>query len=351
MAQAAKLRHPFAEEATLELDAEFVAEAMVRLWPIAGVRRSRIMSVVRSLKKALLPMDRHGLMRRPVGHVKGIAPAFLAAMVVIFGWRDSGLPAKLVFGFGIAGDTQPCGVFRELHWNEARGEISRDELLGAAAEKFVDELEADTRVHESAADILKETDSDIELGFASGYGTRQDLDERFGRGGWRPLPRYPVYQADKARPIDDGWRAGRNSAATMRETIVCQTGEFLALAARKMTEIMADILSLDPAAPWHEVAGKYPDWFALDTGVEDMWKGFRQNRTTEEDLALSIITFVHPHTRRRVYIRLNGLPFGQGPVVNQFNRVPMVFTSMLRGVLGCLSRTTSTITPRSRSRG
>eukprot|EP00972_Heterocapsa_arctica_P106486 15685528-Heterocapsa_arctica.AAC.1 len=60
------------------------------------------------------------------------------------------------------------------------------------------------------------------------------MDERFGKGRWRPLPRHMVYQADKARPIDDGRKAGHNSAATMTETIVCQTGEFLALALRSL---------------------------------------------------------------------------------------------------------------------
>ena len=46
-----------------------------------------------------------------------------------------------------------------------------------------------------------------------------------------------------------------------------------------------------------------------------------------------IITFVHPVWKRRVYVQLRGLPFGLGAVVNQFNRLPNLFTAVQRRVL------------------
>ena len=68
-----------------------------------------------------------------------------------------------------------------------------------------------------------------------------------------------------------------------------------------------------------------------------MWKGFRQNHPRKEDQRFCVITFVHPITGKRVYSRLNGLPFGMGTVVNQFNRLPHLKTAVLRRLLGILA--------------
>eukprot|EP00971_Amphidinium_carterae_P152597 3024287-Amphidinium_carterae.1 len=57
-----------------------------------------------------------------------------------------------------------------------------------------------------------------------------------------------------------------------------------------------------------------PDWASFTAGVDDMWKGYRQNFATQEDQRFCIITFVHPVSGRRVYHELYGLPFGLGVV-------------------------------------
>ena len=129
---------------------------------------------------------------------------------------------------------------------DQRGTASRNELLGPAATEFIDRLEADRRVPEHAWDVLKARDEEIELGLACPYETRAQLDRRFGAGQWRPLPRHAVYQANKARPIDDGRRAGHNQAALLSETIVCQTGEFIPLAAKQMIQNVMELTGFDP---------------------------------------------------------------------------------------------------------
>ena len=68
-----------------------------------------------------------------------------------------------------------------------------------------------------------------------------------------------------------------------------------------------------------------------------MWKGFRQNQPTPDDAPLCIITFVHPVSKRRVYHRLLGLPFGLGAVVNQFNRFPALWTCFNRRIMCFMS--------------
>ena len=65
-----------------------------------------------------------------------------------------------------------------------------------------------------------------------------------------------------------------------------------------------------------------------ERGTSDVRKGFRQNHPVVADQPLCIVTFNHPRTRKRVYVRLKGLPFGLGSVVNQFNRLPHLFTAI-----------------------
>ncbi len=68
-----------------------------------------------------------------------------------------------------------------------------------------------------------------------------------------------------------------------------------------------------------------------------MLKGFRQLQASEHDQRFCVITFVHPETRKRVYAKLHGLPFGVGSVVNQFNRLPMLITAWLRRIYGIMT--------------
>ena len=122
------------------------------------------------------------------------------------------------------------------------------------------------------------------------------MDECYGKGRWCPLPRHVVNQDDKDRPIDDGSRAGHNDAAHMLETIVCQTPEVVPLSMKFLVMCML------------RKYGILPPWSKLAFGTEDMWKGFRQMGPTNNDKRFCIITFVHPHTKKRVYVQLEGCP-------------------------------------------
>eukprot|EP00971_Amphidinium_carterae_P264946 5255664-Amphidinium_carterae.1 len=111
----------------------------------------------------------------------------------------------------------------------------------------------------------------------------------------------------------------------MQETIVCQTGEFIALSSRSLYLAMVDS------------QGDLPEGISFSAGVEDCWKGYRQNFASMADRRFCVVTFVHPETKQRVYHQLFGLPFGLGVVVNQFCRAPSLFTSVARRFMALLS--------------
>eukprot|EP00972_Heterocapsa_arctica_P109449 16116579-Heterocapsa_arctica.AAC.1 len=54
---------------------------------------------------------------------------------------------------------------------------------------------------------------DVENKFMDPPVDRHVFDELFGPGRWLPLPRFPIKQGDKWRPIDDAKASGTNSAA------------------------------------------------------------------------------------------------------------------------------------------
>eukprot|EP00973_Karenia_brevis_P059072 8225609-Karenia_brevis.AAC.1 len=116
-------------------------------------------------------------------------------------WPDLGLPSCLVFGFPIVGDILPTGIFRPILPSER---TSKDSLLGQAAVTYIDDMCSDTRPHRFARQILEVTQQEIEMGLCSPLVDRHYLDQKYGAGQWRPMPRHVVYQSGKYRPIDDG---------------------------------------------------------------------------------------------------------------------------------------------------
>ena len=150
------------------------------------------------------------------------------------------------------------------------------------------------------------------------------IDRRFGKGNWRPLPRTIVEQDDKNRPIDNAKANDDNAQTIVEETIVCQSGDIPARIWKRV--VRAVMARFPPGSP-------LPQWLIAAFGTEDMWKGYRQNHPTKDDERFCISTFIDPRVGERRYCRSRGLPFGFLSVVNQFNRFPHLFTAILRRIL------------------
>ena len=321
---ALRLPHPFTTAALLETDLDFATSASAEMGMNIAAFRSTMMSHTRRLHYAAQPIDNWIKANRICKATEGLSPMFTAMTIVIMDWPDTTLPGRLASGFELVGDIVDSHVFRPQQPHKIN--FNPEELLGPPAIAFVDELEADLRNHPHGLDILAATTEEVNLGLATGPFTRASLDHQYGRGQWRPLPRHMVYQDGKARPIDDGKRAGHNAAATLHESISCTAAEILPIMARAVMQKQAGLRS----------AGE-PATSQLAFGNEDRWNGFRQMQPSEHDRRFCIITFVHPDTKTRTYYQLLGLPFGVGSVVNQFNRLPQVITAWLRRQLGIMA--------------
>ena len=265
----------------------------------------------------------------------------MAAFIHLLGWRGRTLPWALVAGFEVVGDIPPSGVHRPLEPttigqshqpSDPNAHTShhdlRRQLLGQNAIDYVNQLEAKYAPHEHAEEILEVTQKEIDLGLARPLETREGIDAVFGPGEWRPLPRHVIHQHGKSRPIDDAKASSHNSHTRCSEAIVCSSAEWPTLITREVLRRVSTLDTTSTASP--------PPWLHPRTGTADMWKGFRQNHPIKDDERFCVVTFIHPHTHRRVYSRLRGLPFGMGSVVNQFNRLPHLQTAVKRRLLGLL---------------
>ena len=73
---------------------------------------------------------------------------------------------------------------------------------------------------EHADDISKRTQEDIQKRFATGFLSREEVDQMHGVGGWRPMIRFVHTQVNgKQRAIEDAKKGRHNLCTTMRETI------------------------------------------------------------------------------------------------------------------------------------
>ena len=71
---------------------------------------------------------------------------------------------------------------------------------------------------------MQECIKDQRRHFAGPLLTRVQMDKRWGKGNWMPMPRFEHVQPNgKQRPIDDGSRYFHNAATAFDETIECCT--------------------------------------------------------------------------------------------------------------------------------
>ena len=113
------------------------------------------------------------------------------------------------------------------------------------------------------------------------------MDEQFGRGQWRPLNRFAVWESTKNK-----WRAianGRCGVAVAQQRMRLQ----------------------EPSAT------RKP----IQRSTRDMKNAFRQIARADVHACVHIVAALHRVDKCLVCAELSGLAFGVGAAVNHFNRV------------------------------
>ena len=234
-------------------------------------------------------------------------------------WPD--LQLKAMFGEGACpiGRQQNIGIFRQKVTTATAGE---DQLLKAHAGLLNHPLK---HPPEQWIDVVwEQTLQEQELGFFSGFMEQSELDLEFGPGNWATLPRFPLWQKNKWRMIDNGGTLdhstdiGHNSLYQADETI----------------HTTSSAAGMALARCYRRVRGRKLDrkW-KLAGSSKDLWKAYRQVPVHPSQQRFLIIRVWCRAKRRWLYCKAFVLLFGLAGAVLHFNRLPTFFVAFLRRIL------------------
>ncbi|CAE7488397.1 unnamed protein product [Symbiodinium sp. CCMP2592] len=288
------LPNPFDTQALLDDDAMFACRAMAALGPCIRSWRQIQARALRLISRFLQPWE-HLLQRA------------MPKMYTM--WPDCTVGLRFVTGFRLLGAIESPGIFRDLEPTEV-GSIGLPALLGPHAVDIVNRLEASLPRMPYAEEAKAFTADEIKQGIAEGPFSRQELDRRWGPGGWIPMRRFMLVQANKLRAIDDGKYSGHNKAVFAEETIFTSSPDFVAAACKAcMRLLLAE-------------SGELPSWAEPHFGADDMASAYRQLPNLPEEAAALFVAHFDAH------------PYGMAAAVLNFNRVPALMTAAGRRMVG-----------------
>ena len=200
--------------------------------------------------------------------------------------------------------------------------ISREELLRDHEHKF--ECWSREPADPHAAFLVDCCRKDAAKGFGEPLTTAEDLDTRFGRGGWCSNPRFSVAQSSgKVRPIDDGKRSGVNDATSFVESLVLCSPLQPCVCARLIAEEAAAI-------------GSDAEVMRLEVGGEDLPDAFRHIPVAPADYCCNIVAVQEPSNGTWLFQLMFGHLFGHACAVINFNRYSRLLEGAARRLCALL---------------
>jgi hypothetical protein len=163
--------------------------------------------------------------------------------------------------------------------------------------------------------VLAKTIVEVRRGLVHGPFTKQEMDERFGEGEWRPMARFPVKQKESVRAVDDANASRSNEAASVPETIYLPSSSFPAEVAIMLFRI-ADELGI----PFDDLA--------LGLALDDIDAAYRRIPTSQPEY--TGVALWNPTEACVQYFVVLGHNFGLVPAVTNFCRIPALQTAFAR---------------------
>ena len=171
---------------------------------------------------------------------------------------------------------------------------------------------------EQLQEVWKASLLDVSKGFATGPWYEEDeISQALGTPHWVAMPRFPLQQGEKVRPIDDGSHTGShcNSFARMTEKLWVPSADY----------IVAVIRSLASKSP-HQLGG----W------IVDEKSAFRQLPVLPAHRTTAVVAMCNPDTGRIGHFLMTGHPFGLTSSVFNFNRRATALTDIMVKEFKCI---------------
>ena len=251
--------------------------------------------------------------------------AFVAALVLILAWPDTTLPERYIFGFSQIGILENSGTMRDLHLRPQDKPPLQEAEVMARSHELIEQFLRTKHKREEDEFLHAECIRDLQRGTAGPLRTRQEMDARWGRGKWLPLPRFQIVQASgKKRPIDDGARNAHNEMVRYFEALDCPTPT------QPATQLRALVSELNSAgtARWGELRA--------ETGTEDMPDAYRFVPIVPAELSQNIVAVWGPESGQPVFQEIFGHVFGKSAAIINFHRLQRLVTAACRRLLALL---------------
>ena len=254
-------------------------------------------------------------------------PGFMAAMTSILRWPDRAQARGYITGMRISEDIEETGVFRELKTPLAE---KPQTYFGTEASQAVKELMHSKPPKESQL-IFEETVKEQSRGWLSRTFSAAELDERYGKGEWRFIPRFILHQKLKDRLIDDAKRGGQNARAIFRETIFTANIDFVGeVLSAFIAELAWSLCGLRTNASTEEVLKALPSWFEPAMGIEDLPDAYRGVPLHPADARMAIVAFWSTEAGGWRFAISRAMLFGLSAAVIHFNRKPTLAVAAVR---------------------
>jgi hypothetical protein len=255
--------------------------------------------------------------------VAGMNLAFMAAFVDAVGWPDVAVVERFARGFPIVGDIPDSGLFRPV---DRPATLPLDSFTPEANRSWASSLDQSLTRRAAAAtgddraalqELEAVTRKEARNGFVIGPRSPLFLDHLFGRGSWRPMRRFGIWQgegdAHKVRAIDNAKGNDVNRVISTWETIYCMTLFFIVVVAGLFRSAATAARASLPR---------------LQIGLDDMRAAYR--RIPVDAPWMTVFAMWSFVSSRIVYYYLHGHNFGLVSSVVNFNRFPHLLVAMCR---------------------
>ena len=155
------------------------------------------------------------------------------------------------------------------------------------------------------------------------------MDEIFGRGGWRFVPRFLISQSLRDRMIDDAKRGAQNFATIMGDTIYTISLDFMSECLYILTEELMDVIEMETGTR----PSSLPSWFALGMSLDDLPDAYKGCPIDPDHAKACAVAIWHTELQQWVFAIPRTLVFGLASAVNAFNRLPTLTTAAARRML------------------
>ena len=229
-------------------------------------------------------------------------------------WPDISSTIDLLEAHQITGSLPRFGIYRDAKSKDLAEEPPT--ILGN--EEFVQQcLRRPPPPDEEARIVWDKSNAEKELGILLGFWTKGEVDAFFGRGNWRCMQRFAIFQDNHGawRCIDNGKAGGQN--------IMTKSGERIHTTCHEVFFAFAKVLRAFHGTPLTD------DALLLSTTM-DMKRAYRQLGVRPDQLSSSVIMLWSPVSKSWVFAVLLGLAFGLKSAVLQFNRLPSLMACVMR---------------------